>query len=115
MPANTAKIQPWKAHWAPTTTETKAGHSYMADASGSLLIDGQHNCESVDSFAELACARDEPAAKAQPWKAHWSPATTEPKNAHSYLADGSGSLLVDGVHNCASIDAFSELACARKE
>ena len=114
MSANTAKAQPWKAHWSPMT-ESMTGYSYMTDTSGTLLIDGASDCVNAVYFSELACARNESAAKAQPWKAHWSPMRNDTSNATVYMTDGSGSLLIDGVQNCTSADSFSELACARKE
>ena len=54
------------------------------------------------------------AAKAQPWKAHWTPAKTQAPESTAYLVDDSGDLLIDGMHNCASGEMFSELGCSRK-
>ena len=83
----------------------------MVDDAGDLLIDGQHQCTSADMFGELACARKETETnKAQPWKAHWSPALGKPASNTIYLVDDAGDLLIDGVHNCTSADSFSELA-----
>ncbi|KAL8688295.1 MAG: hypothetical protein Q9224_004920 [Gallowayella concinna] len=110
------KVQPWKTHWSTTNKAPNEGHKYLVDGSGTLLVDGVHNCASADLFSELASARKEPEApKAQPWKTHWSTTNKAPNKGHKYLVDGSGTLLVDGGHTCASADLFSELSCARKE
>ena len=95
-----------------------AGQKYLVDEAGALLVDGSHNCGGGphDLFAELACSRKEAGApRAQPWKAHWSPANDSSETTgHKYLVDDTGALLVDGVHNCASADPFAELAFSRK-
>ena len=115
MPASTSEVpkaQPWKASWPPANNAAKAGgHQYISDDTGALLIDGMHNCASADLFADLVCSRnDTEPSKAQPWKANWPPAQNAAKTGHQYISDDSGALLIDGMHNCTSADAFAELA-----
>ena len=50
------------------------------------------------------------APRAQPWKAHWSPANDASEKAgQKYMVDDAGALLIDGYHHCASTDLFPEL------
>ncbi|KAL8805666.1 MAG: hypothetical protein Q9182_001810 [Xanthomendoza sp. 2 TL-2023] len=116
IPSQLPKDQPWKAHWSPVnkTAETE-GQKYLVDESGALLVDGVNECTSADHFSELACARKEPeAAKAQPWKSHWSAGNKASFEARKYLVDESGNLLIDGDSSDANFDRFSELAACCK-
>ena len=110
------RVQPWKAHWAPTQSESKSGTQYRANESGSLLIDGACVCAPGMMAGELArSSKEDDAPRAQPWKAHWSPTTPEAKLGTQYRADESGGLLIDGACVCAPGMMAGELARSSKE
>ncbi|KAL8811596.1 MAG: hypothetical protein Q9223_007498, partial [Gallowayella weberi] len=114
MPTTTSQLpkdQPWKAHWSSENKAAKAeDQKYLVNESGTLLVDG---AGSAGPISELACARKEPeAAKAQPWKSHWSAGNNVPLEDQKYLVNESGTLLVDGA---GSAGLVSELAACCKE